>query len=103
MMVGEVTDRPFRPGDGERVVVKLRVHNDERGRFDNVEFDSFGRTGQFAEGLWRGDWIAVRGRLEGRVIDGFDELKVVAGHVELVRKAGDTRPSDHHRHDDGDS
>ncbi|MEZ5297925.1 MAG: hypothetical protein R2697_17110 [Ilumatobacteraceae bacterium] len=64
-MVGEVRERPFRPGDGNRVVVKIRVHDDESGRFDNVEFDSFGAVGDFAIRLFSGDRIAVRGRLEG--------------------------------------
>lgn len=96
-LVGEVIDRPFRPGGGQRVVVKLRVHDDGSGRFDNVEFDSFGHVGDFSEKLWRGDRIAVRGRVEHRVIDGLDELKLVANHVELVRRASDVAPRDDRR------
>ena len=89
VLVGEVTDRPFRPGGGSRVVVKLRVHHDESGRRDDVEFDAFGAVSDFAMGLWRGDRVAVRGRVEGRVFDEFEELKIVADHIDLVRKASD--------------
>jgi hypothetical protein len=102
-LVGEVRERPFRPGEGNRVVVKVRVHDDESGRFDNVEFDSFGQVGDFAIRLFTGDRIAVRGRLEGRVFDDGDEVKVVANHVELVRRASDAPAKDrHHHHDDED-
>ena len=111
-MVGEVRERPFRPGEGNRVVVKLRVHDDETGRFDNVEFDSFGQVGDFAIRLFTGDRIAVRGRLEGRVFDDGDEVKVVANHVELVRRASDApakdrqhreeHQDDHDERDEGD-
>ena len=97
-MVGEVRDRPFRPGDGNRVVVKIRVHDDASGRFDNVEFDAFGAVGDFAVRLYVGDRIAVRARLEGRVFDDGEEVKVVANHVELVRRASDVsarRDDDH--------
>jgi len=99
-LVGEVRERPFRPGDGNRVVVKLRVHDDESGRFDNVEFDSFGAVGDFAVRLFTGDRIAIRGRLEGRHFDDGDEVKVVANHVELVRRASDA--PDRRHHDDVD-
>lgn len=100
-MVGEVRERPFRPGEGSRVVVKIRVHDDESGRFDNVEFDSFGAVGDFAIRLYSGDRIAVRGRLEGRVFDDGDEIKIVANHVELVRRASDAPANErHHHHDD---
>jgi hypothetical protein len=98
-LVGEVRERPFRPGEGSRVVVKLRVHDDDSGRFDNVEFDGFGAVGDFAIRLFAGDRIAVRGRLEGRVFDDGDEVKVVANHVELVRRASDG-PARDHRDDD---
>jgi hypothetical protein len=100
-LVGEVRERPFRPGDGNRVVVKVRVHDDDSGRFDNVEFDSFGGVGDFAIRLFTGDRIAVRGRLEGRVFDDGDEVKVVANHVELVRRASDAPARERH-HDDDD-
>lgn len=99
-MVGEVRERPFRPGEGNRVVVKVRVHDDESGRFDNVEFDSFGAVGDFAIRLFSGDRIAVRGRLEGRVFDDGDEIKIVANHVELVRRASDAPANERHHHDD---
>ena len=85
------------------MVVKLRVHDDESGRFDNVEFDAFGGVGDFAIRLFTGDRIAVRGRLEGRVFDDGDEVKVVANHVELVRRASDAPAHDRHeRHDEHD-
>jgi len=100
-LVGEVRERPFRPGDGNRVVVKIRVHDDDSGRFDNVEFDSFGGVGDFAIRLFTGDRIAVRGRLEGRVFDDGDEIKVVANHVELVRRASDA-PARDRQHDHRD-
>lgn len=101
-LVGEVTDRPFRPGSGARTVIKLRVHDDASNRFDNVEFDAFGSVGDFGLRLYTGDRIAVRGRLEDRsfVEQGqtVHELRVVANHIELVRRASDGGPRQQ-RHD----
>lgn len=95
-LVGEVTDRPFRPGSGARTVIKLRVHDDASNRFDNVEFDAFGTVGDFGLRLYTGDRIAVRGRLEDRSFQeqgqNVHELRVVANHIELVRRASDGSP-----------
>lgn len=96
-LVGEVLDRPFRPGGGARTVVKLKVHDDASGRFDRVEFDAFGQPGEFGSRLYVGDRIAVRGRLENRTFheDGEEvqELRIVANHIELVMRAADRKPS----------
>lgn len=94
-LVGEVTDRPFRPGSGARTVVKVRVHDDGSGRFDNLEFDAFGTAGDFGVRLFVGDRIAVRGRLEDRTFtdagEEVHEIRIVANHIELVRRASDVR------------
>lgn len=95
-LVGDVLERPFRPGNGARTVVKIKVHDDASGRFDRVEFDAFGQPGEFGARLYIGDRVAVRGRLEDRTFheDGQEvhELRVVANHIELVMRAADRKP-----------
>jgi single-stranded DNA-binding protein len=95
-LVGEVLDRPFRPGNGARTVVKIKVHDDESDRFDRVEFDAFGQPGEFGARLYVGDRVAIRGRLENRMFheDGEEvhELRVVANHIELIMRAADRKP-----------
>ena len=90
IMAGTVTDKPFRPGGGSRTVVKLRVENDA-GRVEHVEFDTFAKAGDFAINLWTGDIISIRGHSEVRTYkeDGeqFTELRIVADYVELVLPA----------------
>jgi len=95
-LVGEVTDRPFRPGSGARTVIKVRVHDDASNRFDNVEFDAFGSAGDFGLRLYSGDRIALRGRLEDRQFteqgEIVHEMRLVANHIELVKRASDGAP-----------
>jgi single-stranded DNA-binding protein len=88
-LVGEVTDRPFRPGNGNRTVVKLKVTRSGTA-FDYFEFDAFGQPGDFGIKLHVGDIIAVTGRLEDRTFteDGVEvnELRIVAQFIELLTK-----------------
>jgi single-stranded DNA-binding protein len=95
-LVGEVTDRPFRPGAGARTVIKIRVHDDASNRFDNLEFDAFGAPGDFGLRLYTGDRVAVRGRLEDRQFtehgETVNEIRIVANHIELVKRASDGQP-----------
>ena len=93
-LVGEVTDRPFRPGSGARTVVKIKLRK-PTGGVDHFEFDAFGQPGEFGLGLFIGDSIAVTGHLEDRqyVENGepVAELRIVASYIELVTRAGDKR------------
>jgi single-stranded DNA-binding protein len=106
MLVGEVCDRPFRPGSGSRTVVQLRTRGGGAGKTDQFEFDAFGQPGEFGLRLFVGDQIAVTGHLEDRTYqDGGEtvtELRVVADFIELVTRAGDrtNRPPREHRDDD---
>jgi len=92
MLVGEVTDRPFRPGNGARTVVKIKTKG-AGGTPDHFEFDAFGQPGDFGARLFVGDVIAITGRLEDRTYteDGeqVTELRIVAQFIELVTRAGD--------------
>ncbi len=94
-LVGEVVDRPFRPGNGARTVIKIRVHEDGSGRFDRVEFDAFGQPGDFGMHLYVGDLVSIRGRLEDRTYregdEDVNELRVVAHHIELITRASDRK------------
>jgi hypothetical protein len=90
LLTGTVTDKPFRPGNGNRTVVKVRVEN-EHGRPEKLEFDAFGATGDFGVNLWSGDVISVRGRLEDRTYregsEQVNELRLVADHIQVVVQA----------------
>jgi hypothetical protein len=90
LLTGTVTDKPFRPGNGNRTVVKLRIES-EHGRAEKLEFDAFGPTGAFGINLWTGDIISVRGRLEDRTYreggESVNELRLVADHIQLVFQA----------------
>jgi single-stranded DNA-binding protein len=100
LLTGTVTDKPFRPGNGNRTVIKVRVEN-EHGRPEKLEFDAFGATGDFGVNLWSGDVISVRGRLEDRTYreggENVNELRLVADHIQLVvqasQRAGTERPA----------
>lgn len=99
MLVGEVTDRPFRPGNGTRTVVKLKTKG-SGGQADRFEFDAFGQVGDFGARLHVGDIVAVSGRLEDRTFtengEQVSELRIVAQFIEVVTRAGDRvtpRPS----------
>jgi hypothetical protein len=102
MLVGEVTDRPFRPGNGARTVIKIQTRGGSSGRPDRFEFDAFGQPGEFGIRLFVGDMIAVTGRLEDRAFkeggETVNELRIVADFIELVTRAGDraNRPAPHH-------
>jgi hypothetical protein len=95
-LAGTVTDRPFRPGNGARTVVKLRVTATNANHADRVEFDAFGQPGDFAINLYVGDIISVLGRLENRTFREHDEevqeLRVVAQYIELISKSHDRKP-----------
>jgi single-stranded DNA-binding protein len=99
-LVGEVTDRPFRPGNGNRTVVKIKVHGGNAAHVDRFEFDAFGQPGDFAMRLYVGDIVAVTARLEDRTFkeDGEDvnELRIVAQFVQLISKSSDRRAHDSH-------
>jgi single-stranded DNA-binding protein len=96
VLAGEIVDRPFRPGNGARTVIKLRVHDVLSGRYDRIEVDAFGQAGDFAMRLFFGDRVAVQGRLEDRTYrDGEDEvteLRVVANHIDLLVRSSDLKP-----------
>lgn len=97
-LVGEVTDRPFRPGEGNRTVVKVRVG---RGQSANhFEFDAFGQTGDFGIGLFVGDVIAVTGRLEQRSFNNSSQIRIVAQFIELLTKSSSRADRRRDRHDD---
>jgi hypothetical protein len=95
-LAGTVTDRPFRPGNGGRTVVKLRVTATNANHADRIEFDAFGQPGDFAINLYVGDIISVLGRLENRTFREHDEevqeLRVVAQYIELISKSHDRKP-----------
>lgn len=97
VLVGEVTDRPFRPGNGNRTVVKIRVTRSGTA-YDHFEFDAFGQPGDFGIKLHVGDVIAINGRLEDRTFteDGAEvtELRIVAQFIELLTKGTHRRADD---------
>ena len=87
VLVGFVSDKPFRPGGGPRAVVKIRARN-YNDREEGLEFDAFGQTAVYAQQLRVGDRIAIDGRLENRVYtqdgDEVNEIRCVADRIELV-------------------
>ena len=95
-LAGTVTDRPFRPGNGNRTVVKLKVTATSSNHFDRIEFDAFGQPGDFAINLYVGDIVSVLGRLENRTFREHDEevheLRVVAQFIDLISKSNDRKP-----------
>lgn len=95
VLVGRVPERPFRPGGGERVVLKLDVA-DDRGRQERFELDAFGEIGRWVvDGVRIGDIVAVRGRLEQRVYreqgEEVEELRIVGMRISLVAKGSAVR------------
>jgi single-stranded DNA-binding protein len=95
VLVGRVPERPFRPGGGERVVLKVDVA-DDRGRQERFELDAFGEIGRWvAEGVRIGDIVAIRGRLEQRVYreqgEEVEELRIVGMRISLVAKGSAVR------------
>ncbi len=96
VLAGRVADRPFRPGNGERVVVKLDVDGESPSKSDRIELHCFGAVAERAMRLWQGDLIGVRGRIELRIWseDGeeYDELRVVAHRIDVMVKGNTQRP-----------
>jgi single-stranded DNA-binding protein len=93
-IVGRVVDRPFRPGNAQRVVLKLDAE-DERGRSQRIEVDGFGEIGDWImKNVTMGEILAITGRLEQRTYkdrgEEVDELRVVAVRCEPTarRSAG---------------
>ncbi len=85
-IVGRVSDRPFRPGNGQRVVLKVDA-DDDRGRTQHLEFDAFGEIGDWVmKNITPGESIAVNARLETRTYkdqgEEVEELRIVAMRIE---------------------
>lgn len=97
VLAGRVADRPFRPGNGERVVVKLDVDGESPSKSDRIELHCFGAVAERAMRLWQGDLIGIRGRIELRIWseDGeeYDELRVVAHRIDVMVKGNSQRPA----------
>lgn len=96
VLAGRVADRPFRPGNGDRVVIKLDVDGENPAKTDRIELHCFGAVAERAMRLWQGDLIGIRGRIELRIWteDGeeYDELRVVAHRVDVMVKGNSQRP-----------
>ena len=96
VLAGRVADRPFRPGNGDRVVIKLDVDGENPAKSDRIELHCFGAVAERAMRLWQGDLIGIRGRIELRIWteDGeeYDELRVVAHRVDVMVKGNTQRP-----------
>ena len=91
-IVGRVTDRPFRPGNGQRVVFKIDAE-DDRGRTQHLELDAFGEIGDWVmKNLTPGEVIAVNARLEVRTYrdqgEEIEELRIVGMRIEPLRNKG---------------
>jgi single-stranded DNA-binding protein len=91
-IVGRVTDRPFRPGNGQRVVFKIDA-DDDRGRTQHLELDAFGEIGDWVmKNLTPGEVVAVNARLEIRTYrdqgEEIEELRIVGMRIEPLRSKG---------------
>ncbi len=91
-IVGRVTDRPFRPGNGQRVVFKIDA-DDDRGRTQHLELDAFGEIGDWVmKNLTPSEVVAVNARLEIRTYrdqgEEIEELRIVAMRIEPLRNKG---------------
>lgn len=91
-MVGRVAERPFRPGNATRVVMKMDV-DDERGRTQPLEVDAFGEVGDWVmKNATVGEVLAVSGRLEMRTYmdhgEEIDELRIVGTRFEPAMRRG---------------
>jgi single-stranded DNA-binding protein len=91
-IVGRVTDRPFRPGNGQRVVFKIDA-DDDRGRTQHLELDAFGEIGDWVmKNLTPGEVVAVNARLEVRTYrdqgEEIEELRIVGMRIEPLRNKG---------------
>lgn len=91
LLVGRVSDRPFRPGNAERLVVRVDVPSPRRsGHVDEIEFHCFGAVATHVEaGVRVGDTIEVRGRVEHRIARDdqgeYDDIRIVGDDVVVVR------------------
>jgi single-stranded DNA-binding protein len=91
-IVGRVTDRPFRPGNGQRVVFKIDA-DDDRGRTQHLELDAFSEMGDWVmKNLTPGEVVAVNARLEIRTYrdqgEEIEELRIVGMRIEPLRNKG---------------
>jgi single-stranded DNA-binding protein len=91
-IVGRVTDRPFRPGNGQRVVFKIDA-DDDRGRTQHLELDAFSEIGDWVmKNLTVGEVVAVNARLEIRTYrdqgEEIEELRIVGMRIEPLRNKG---------------
>ncbi len=91
-IVGRVTDRPFRPGNGQRVVFKIDA-DDDRGRTQHLELDAFGEIGDWVmKNLTPSEIVAVNARLEIRTYrdqgEEIEELRIVGMRIEPLRNKG---------------
>jgi single-stranded DNA-binding protein len=85
-IVGKVSDRPFRPGNGQRVVLKVDA-DDDRGRTQHLECDAFSEIGDWVmKNVTPGESIAINARLETRTYrdqgEEVEELRIVAMRIE---------------------
>jgi cold shock CspA family protein len=105
LLVGRVSDRPFRPGNAERLVVRVDVPSPRRsGHSDEIEFHCFGSTATNVEANVRvGDTIEVRGRVENRIgrddQGEYEDIRIVGDDVVVLRSVsqrgnGDQRGED---------
>ncbi len=91
LLVGRVSDRPFRPGNAERLVVRVDVPSPRRaGHIDEIEFHCFGSVASHVETNVRlGDTVEVRGRVEHRIGHDdqgeYDDIRIVGDDVVVVR------------------
>ena len=88
-----MTDRPFRPGNGARTVVKLKVRRTSGTGWDRFEFDAFGAAGDIAAKLYTGDIVSVAGRVEDREFtengETVHELRIVANFIEIMARSNE--------------
>ncbi len=104
-IVGRVTDRPFRPGNGQRVVFKIDA-DDDRGRTQHLELDAFGEIGDWVmKNLTPGEVVAVNARLEIRTYrdqgEEIEELRIVGMRIEPLRNKAATGGSRRPQNDRG--
>lgn len=101
LLVGRVSDRPFRPGNAERLVVRIDVPSPRKaGHVDELEVNCFGAVATSTESNIRlGDHVEVRGRIEhriGRDDQGeYDDFRIVAEEIIVpsTKEAKTTAPA----------
>jgi cold shock CspA family protein/single-stranded DNA-binding protein len=91
LLVGRISDRPFRPGNAERLVVRVDVPSPRRaGHIDEIEFHCFGTVATHVEAHVKlGDTVEVRGRVEHRIGHDehgeYDDIRIVGDDVVVLR------------------